>query len=91
MGHIGGGNFHPFFAAPAGLGYDRLRQIAMEIREEILEYKLASGATTGEQGLFPGHREWFMRSHGPEHWNVLQAVKKAMDPNNVLNPLRLTP
>ena len=91
VGHIGGGNFHPFFAVPVELGYDRLRQIATEIREEILEYKLASGATTGEQGLFPGHREWFLRSHSPEHWNVLQAIKKAMDPNNVLNPLRLTP
>ena len=90
VGHIGAGSLHPTFIAPLDWGYKKLRETAKHIRDEILDYKLANGASDGEQGIFPGHREWFLGYYGQEHWNLVQAIKGAVDPNNVLNPLRLT-
>ena len=89
-GHIGAGSFHPAFAAPAAWGYDRLRVVVTEIRDEFLKFKLTQSATIGEQGIFPEHRGWYLGYNGQLHLNALLAVKKALDPNEVLNPLRLS-
>ena len=89
FGHIGAGSCHPSFVAPASLGYERIRDMAKAIREQVLELKLSYGATVGEQGIFPEHRDWFVRHNGTVHLNALGAIKSALDPNNILNPMRL--
>ena len=89
FGHIGAGSCHPSFVAPASLGYPRIRDIAKAIREQVLELKLSYSSTVGEQGIFPEHRDWFLRHNGTVHLSALRAVKSALDPNNILNPMRL--
>ena len=90
FGHIGAGSCHPTFIAPVSWGYQRIREIAKIVRDQVLEFKLSYGATIGEQGIFPEHRGWFLGSDGDVSWKALLAVKGALDPNNILNPLRLT-
>lgn len=89
VGHVGGGSFHPMFAAPGDWPYEKLAEAAKEIRQSILELKLKLGATNGEQGVFPGHVPWFHRYYGPLHWDLLKQVKAALDPKNLLNPRRM--
>ena len=89
FGHIGSGSFHPSFVAPVSLGYQRIHDMAKVIRQQVLELKLSYGATVGEQGIFPEHREWYQGYNGQTHLNALRAIKNALDPNNILNPMRL--
>jgi FAD/FMN-containing dehydrogenase len=90
MGHIGSGSFHPSVAAPVAWGYDRLKTLARDIRKEFLQFKLAFGASIGEQGIFPNHREWFVGHYGRAQWELVKAIKRSVDPNNILNPMRLS-
>jgi D-lactate dehydrogenase (cytochrome) len=84
VGHVGDGNFHvvlycdrsdPNEVARVKLVYDRLieRAIAME------------GTSTGEHGIGSGKIAYLEREHGPAV-SVMRAVKRALDPDNIMNP-----
>ncbi len=88
IGHIGGGTFHPVFFAPQSWEFDRLQALSAEMHQRMLELQLEFGCTTGEQGVFPQHYEWFQRYYGPEHAAVVGRVRDALDPRHVLNPAR---
>lgn len=90
-GHIGSGSVHPAYACPPDWPTERRVPIARWLRERILRIKLAVEASVGEQGIFPGHQPWFVATYGPTSLRVLEAVKKALDPNNILNPDRMVP
>ncbi len=88
IGHIGGGTFHPVFFAPQSWEFDRLQALAADMHGRMLDLQLEFGCTTGEQGVFPQHYEWFHRYYGPEHAAVVSRVRDALDPRHILNPAR---
>ena len=88
LGHIGGGSFHPIFAAPVAWGYERIQDVARQARQELLELKLVHSASIGEQGIFPEHKEWFRRFYDPAHLAFLTEMKRLFDPRQILNPRR---
>lgn len=84
VGHVGDGNFHtlicfdpddPEEIARAEAASDRMakRALAME------------GTCTGEHGIGQGKRKFMAREHG-RGWEVMGAIKRALDPDNILNP-----
>jgi D-lactate dehydrogenase (cytochrome) len=84
VGHVGDGNFHLVFMidptrpeeiAEAGRLNDRMvaRALAME------------GTSTGEHGIGYGKMEFLIAEHG-EAVSVMRTIKKALDPDNILNP-----
>ena len=84
VGHVGDGNFHLVFMidpqrpdeiAEAGRLNDRMvaRALAME------------GTSTGEHGVGYGKMDFLVSEHG-EALSVMRAIKKALDPANILNP-----
>jgi D-lactate dehydrogenase (cytochrome) len=84
VGHVGDGNFHLVFMidpqrpdeiAEAGRLNDRMvaRALAME------------GTSTGEHGIGYGKMDFLVSEHG-EAVSVMRAIKKALDPDNIMNP-----
>jgi glycolate dehydrogenase FAD-linked subunit len=84
-GHAGDGNLHTTFLLAA----DDERELALAPRlsEELFELALRLGGTiSGEHGVGFVKRNWLERQLGPKAFELHTAVKRAFDPQNLLNP-----
>ena len=84
-GHAGNGNLHTTFLLAA----DDERELALAARasEELFELALRLGGTlSGEHGVGFIKRNWLERQLGPRAFELHAAVKRAFDPENLLNP-----
>jgi D-lactate dehydrogenase (cytochrome) len=84
VGHVGDGNFHLVFMIdpnePAELAE------ACKINDRMVARALAmEGTSTGEHGVGYGKMEFILAEHG-EAVGVMRTIKKALDPNGILNP-----
>jgi len=84
VGHVGDGNFHltilldpsdPKEVAEAERLNDRLVKRALAL----------DGTCTGEHGVGYGKVDFLIAEHG-EAISVMRAVKRALDPDNIMNP-----
>jgi glycolate oxidase subunit GlcD len=85
VGHAGDGNMHPtVIFDPAD---EAAKARATDAFNRILELGLALGGTvTGEHGIGTLKVDWLAREIGPVGLRVHAALKKALDPDNLLNP-----
>ena len=84
VGHAGDGNFHLVYVldpdAPGEL--DEARRL----NEKMVMRALAMGGTcTGEHGVGYGKMKYLEAEHGPG-LDVMRAIKRALDPDNRMNP-----
>jgi len=89
LGHVGDGNFHAILlidpASPAELA------AAEGLAARMAKRALALGGTvTGEHGIGIGKLAYMAAEHG-EGWQVMGAIKVALDPANILNPGKVVP
>jgi D-lactate dehydrogenase (cytochrome) len=84
IGHVGDGNFHVVLFCD--------RENAQELKalkaayDRLIERALAMGGTcTGEHGIGRGKRQYLRREHG-NGLDVMVAIKRALDPHNIMNP-----
>ncbi|PIC69684.1 2-hydroxy-acid oxidase [Sporosarcina sp. P16b] len=87
VGHVGDGNFHVLLMMdmndPAELAK------ADELNEKIVHYALERGGTcTGEHGVGIGKQKYQQQEHGAALL-VMQKIKRALDPDNLLNPNKI--
>jgi len=90
FGHAADGNMHIRIPKPADWPLDKWRITLPDILSELYALTVELGGTlSGEHGI--GHkRKRFMPTFCSEaHLNMMRAVKKALDPNNILNPGKL--
>ena len=90
FGHAGDGNLHPTFildrADEGELAVARLEAA----RADLYEAALALGGTvTGEHGIGAARRDWLVRQRGEAAVEVMRAIKRALDPRDLLNPGRV--
>lgn len=84
LGHVGDGNFHVLLMVDPN-DKDEVKK-ADEINESIVLYALKRGGTcTGEHGVGIGKRKYQEEEHGAALF-VMEKIKKALDPKNILNP-----
>lgn len=84
VGHVGDGNYHAVLMVD--MNDDQEVEKAKRVNASIVEYALARGGTcTGEHGVGVGKIVYQQREHG-KAYDVMKAIKKTMDPNNILNP-----
>ncbi len=86
-GHAGDGNLHARITPPADWTEERWYKTLPEALTEIYTaVKQVGGRISGEHGI--GHkRKPYMRTVvSEEYLNMLRAIKKALDPNNIMNP-----
>src|SRR5215467_7350163 len=84
VGHVGDGNFHLVFI----IDPDRPEELAAanRINARMVARALAmEGTCTGEHGIGYGKMEFLTAEHG-EAVSVMRIIKRALDPDNILNP-----
>ena len=90
VGHVGDGNFHLLLLA------DPERKEEME-RAEAFSQRLVEralrldGTCTGEHGVGRGKRKYLTLEHGDAALDVMRAIKRALDPDDMLNPGKILP
>ena len=85
IGHVGDGNFHAtIFIDPDD---ETMFAKALELDRRMVERAQAMGGTcTGEHGIGIGKLKHMRNEHGDGAIAVMQAVKAALDPLNIMNP-----
>ncbi|KAG8463319.1 hypothetical protein KFE25_004830 [Diacronema lutheri] len=91
FGHAGDGNFHvilPVLPADPPDYVARLRRI----NDRLIRRTLAAGGTcTGEHGVGAGKRSYMTLQHGDAAVGAMRAIKRALDPLNIMNPGKVMP
>ncbi len=85
IGHVGDGNFHAtIFIDPDN---EAEFETALGLDKRMVERALAMGGTcTGEHGIGLGKLKHMRREHGDGAVELMQTIKRALDPQNILNP-----
>jgi D-lactate dehydrogenase (cytochrome) len=84
VGHVGDGNFHLGFL----IDRDDPKELAEaeRLNERLVHRALAmDGTCTGEHGIGLGKMKFLTAEHG-EAVGVMRQIKKALDPQNIMNP-----
>ncbi|HEY5280049.1 MAG TPA: FAD-linked oxidase C-terminal domain-containing protein [Pseudolabrys sp.] len=85
VGHIGDGNFHLTLLIDNN-DADEVQR-AKALSERLVERALAmDGTCTGEHGIGQGKMKYLLREHGAAALAAMAAIKKALDPQNLMNP-----
>ena len=87
VGHVGDGNFHVM--PLIDVADDEERRKAQGFLDRLIARALAAGGTcTGEHGVGQGKIAYLAAEHGAGVATMI-AIKKALDPLNILNPGKL--
>ncbi|WP_328647083.1 FAD-binding protein [Amycolatopsis sp. NBC_00348] len=85
IAHIGDGNLHPLLVTPPG--DETARKNAQAAFDDIIADALDLGGTvTGEHGVGLLKQSGLTRELGPAVLELHRAVKRALDPHQILNP-----
>ncbi len=85
FGHFGDGNLHPTFLCDEK-NPEEIKRVHAAFRE-IFEKAITLGGTiTGEHGVGLAKKEFLEKFAGKASVDVMRALKRTLDPNNVLNP-----
>ncbi len=87
VGHVGDGNFHAIvvFNSADTTECARVEAFLDRLVARALAY---DGTATGEHGIGQGKRRHMAKEHGAG-LEVMRAIKQALDPLNILNPLKI--
>jgi D-lactate dehydrogenase (cytochrome) len=85
VGHVGDGNFHVLLlidrADPGEV--DRAKGFLERLADRALAM---DGTCTGEHGIGQGKMKYLPAEHGEPALAAMRAVKRALDPLDILNP-----
>ena len=85
LGHVADGNFHTFIITdpknPNEL--EEIRKITHDMTSAIIAM---GGTCTGEHGIGAGKIDSLLEEAGSASVDIMKLIKKALDPNGILNP-----
>jgi D-lactate dehydrogenase (cytochrome) len=84
LGHVGDGNIHALLLLDENNAEEvkEAKALAKRMAERALRL---GGTVTGEHGIGMGKIPFMAAEHG-EGWSIMGDIKRAMDPQNILNP-----
>ena len=84
VGHVGDGNFHLTLVFDKQDSEDV--KMIESFNDRLVERALRlEGTSTGEHGIGIGKKKFMSLEHGPA-LDYMRAIKRALDPKNILNP-----
>jgi D-lactate dehydrogenase (cytochrome) len=85
VGHVGDGNFHvqPMVDTDDPTEVARIEGFLERLVERALDM---DGTCTGEHGIGQKKMKYLQAEHGPEALAAMRALKRALDPANIMNP-----
>lgn len=89
FGHVGDGNFHMLvmFDSKEPEAVQRVHML----EDRLIRRAIAMGGTaTGEHGSGAGKSQYLALEFGEAACEMMGAIKRAMDPNNILNPRKIS-
>jgi D-lactate dehydrogenase (cytochrome) len=85
VGHIGDGNFHLTLLIDMSDADEIAR--AKALNERLVQRALSmDGTCTGEHGVGQGKMKYLKAEHGAPALAAMAAIKRALDPQNIMNP-----
>ena len=85
MGHVGDGNFHLTLLVDLADNDEVARGKALN--ERLVARALAmDGTSTGEHGVGQGKMSYLPAEHGEAALDAMRAIKRALDPDGIMNP-----
>jgi D-lactate dehydrogenase (cytochrome) len=90
VGHVGDGNFHLLVLYDPEDAAERERADALARRVSLRAIGMG-GTCTGEHGVGVHKLDAVVVEHGEPAVDVMRAIKRALDPHNILNPGKTVP
>ncbi len=85
FGHFGDGNLHPTFLTNER-DTEEMHRVEAAMKD-IFDYALSLGGTiTGEHGVGLAKKAFLRQQLGDASYTLLKQIKRALDPDNLLNP-----
>ncbi len=84
VGHVGDGNFHVAFLVDPQQP-EEIAEAAHLNEQLVLRAIAMDGTSTGEHGIGSGKMDFLVAEHG-DAVSVMRTLKRALDPDNILNP-----
>jgi FAD/FMN-containing dehydrogenase len=88
MGHVGDGNLHLFVHPGAVTGHDLHAQSDEDVYEPL---RAVGGSISAEHGIGLEKRDRLPISRTPAELELMRTLKRALDPNGILNPGKVLP
>jgi len=86
-GHAGDGNLHTRIIKNPEWSMERWKAESPKIQKELYEMTAAlGGMLSGEHGIGHKRKKFMPMFVSEEYLRIISSIKRAMDPNNVLNP-----
>ena len=87
FGHAGDGNIHARIVCPPEWSNDKWEATLPKILEEVYSKTVSlGGMLSGEHGIGSKRKKYINKFLSEEHLNLLRMIKKAFDPNDIMNP-----
>ena len=86
-GHAGDGNLHATPVMPPEWTLETWDRVLPELLHDLYqETKKLGGRISGEHGIGHKRKKYLAETVDAGFIQMMQAIKKALDPNNILNP-----
>jgi glycolate oxidase len=85
FGHMGDGNLHPTFLTDER-NHDEMRRVEEAFKEIFAEAVRLGGTITGEHGIGVAKKSFLPGFAGGAQMRVMRELRRALDPNGILNP-----
>lgn len=85
FGHMGDGNLHPTFLTDER-NHDEMHRVEEAFKEIFDEAIRLGGTITGEHGIGLAKKSFLPKFAGDAQMKVMRELRRALDPNGILNP-----
>lgn len=87
FGHIGDGNLHLNILKPDQLDKDTFYHQCHEVSQDVFELiRSFGGSVSAEHGIGVIKKDFLAFSRSPEEIELMKQIKRAFDPNGIMNP-----
>jgi FAD/FMN-containing dehydrogenase len=87
FGHIGDGNLHYNMYAPKEIGAEAFAALKKQLQDIVFgEIERRHGSISAEHGIGVERKALLAATKSPAELAMMRAIKRALDPDNIMNP-----